>query len=58
MRRVVGWGSRELFLVAVVGQFASIWYRYTASMAVHDAERSAGIHTRQTSNPTHDRGAA
>lgn len=49
-----------LFLVAVVGNFASMWYRYTASMAAHDAERSAGIHQRPTTitTPTHDRGAA
>jgi F0F1-type ATP synthase assembly protein I len=41
-----------MFLVAVVGQFAAMWYRYDASMAVQDAQRSAGIHQRQatTSN--------
>ena len=37
-----------MFLVAVVGQFAAMWYRYDASMAVHDAQRSASIHHRQT----------
>lgn len=37
-----------MFLVAVVGQFAAMWYRYDASMAVHDAQRSASIHQRQT----------
>lgn len=36
-----------MFLVAVIGQFAAMWYRYDASMAVHDAQRSAGIHQRQ-----------
>lgn len=57
-----------MFLVAVVGQFAAMWYRYDASMAVHDAQRSAGIHRRQatgtstTSGPsetlTSERGTA
>ena len=37
-----------MFLVAVVGQFAAMWYRCDASMAVHDAQRSASIHQRQT----------
>ena len=50
-----------LFLVGVVGQFASMWYRYQASMAVHDAERAAGIHQRTTTNSAttnSERGAA
>lgn len=41
-----------LFLVAVVGQFAAMWYRYEASMALHDAERSAGIHQTTTQQTT------
>lgn len=29
-------------LLALVGQFVSMWYRYEASMSTHDAERAAG----------------
>ena len=51
-----------MFLVAVVGQFAAMWYRYDASMAVHDAQRSAGAHQGQTTstskNLSSERGTA
>jgi F0F1-type ATP synthase assembly protein I len=33
-----------LFLLAVVGQFAAMWYRYDAAMTAHDADRAAAKH--------------
>jgi F0F1-type ATP synthase assembly protein I len=33
-----------MFFVGVVGQFASMWYRYQAAMTAHDAERRANRH--------------
>ena len=33
-----------MFFVGVIGQFASMWYRYDAAMTAHDAERAATQH--------------
>ncbi|MCU1360146.1 MAG: hypothetical protein JWN99_1435, partial [Ilumatobacteraceae bacterium] len=55
-----------MFLLGVVGQFAALWYRYEASMAEHDQQRTAGHHrhhdikatSTNTSTTTSERGAA
>lgn len=33
-----------MFFVGVIGQFATLWYRYEASMKVLDEQRAAGSH--------------
>ncbi len=36
-----------LFFVGVIGEFAALWYRYTAAMSAHDDERLAARHRHQ-----------
>jgi F0F1-type ATP synthase assembly protein I len=36
-----------LFFVGVIGEFAALWYRYTATMSAHDAERISARHRHQ-----------